>query len=608
MDRHSGAGNAGDLVGGPMVAGRTWRLIHAGLGPGLQLQDRADRPGWQHQAIWAFLGLGVLLRITRYLLAFPLWGDECMVAVNFIDRSYGQLLEPLEHHQICPPLFLWVELAAVRMLGYSEYALRLFPTVCSLAGLVLFTRLARRLLEGSAVVWAVAIFAVSYYPIRHGAEVKPYAADLLVGVVVLTWGSAAVRQGQARWIWLLAAAAPVLLAMSLPAVFVLGGVGLVLAPLVWRSKSPRAFLALAAYLAALGAAFGAMYVFFLRPHHAAAVAGGIGQMWDSAFPPLRDPWRLPAWLVEMHTSHMFAYPLGGERGASALTATFFVIGAIAWWRGRRVELLLCLTPFALALVAATMRKYPYGESARTMQYVAPMICLLAGQGVQHVLAWLQALRSGTEDKQPNARWGGAACSAGIVALATIGAAGLCRDLVRPYKTRCDLRQREFARWFWTDFAATGELVCVNRDLKEDFSSAAGTATVSHENVAAPAGPVRRQFAARGDWRRYSAVYLTYQQLYSRRHQRNEPPRFEAARADRPLRCILHGGPVATARSAEFLTWLQRMQVRWELVNRYTLHVNPQGGPVYHDAYEVFEFVPRTAGPLWQSARSPEAGP
>src|SRR2546423_374788 len=43
------------------------------------------------QAAWAFVALGILLRLARYLLCFPLWGDECMVAVNFLDRPMRPL-------------------------------------------------------------------------------------------------------------------------------------------------------------------------------------------------------------------------------------------------------------------------------------------------------------------------------------------------------------------------------------------------------------------------------------------------------------------------------------------------------------------------------------
>ena len=33
--------------------------------------------------------VGVVLRLTRYLLRFPLWEDEAMLSANLLDRGYG---------------------------------------------------------------------------------------------------------------------------------------------------------------------------------------------------------------------------------------------------------------------------------------------------------------------------------------------------------------------------------------------------------------------------------------------------------------------------------------------------------------------------------------
>ena len=93
---------------------------------------------------------------------------------------------PLDYHQVAPVLFLWIERLAVGTLGFSEYALRLFPFACSIASLFLFRRVAQRLLSGPALLFAVAIFAVSYPGIRYAAEAKPYGTDMFVSLVMLS--------------------------------------------------------------------------------------------------------------------------------------------------------------------------------------------------------------------------------------------------------------------------------------------------------------------------------------------------------------------------------------------------------------------------------------
>jgi hypothetical protein len=196
---------------------------------------QADR--WLERATWAFVALGVLLRIARYLMDYPLWWDEAFVAVNFIGRDYCDLLRPLDYGQVCPILFLWCELTIVKLLGFSEWSLRLFPLVCALAGVVLFRHVAGRVVRGLPLLLAVAIFATSFQPILHAADVKPYASDLLAALILVAiafeWTRTPDRAG---WMWVMAAIAPISIALSHPAIFVAAGNLLGLAPWVVKRR------------------------------------------------------------------------------------------------------------------------------------------------------------------------------------------------------------------------------------------------------------------------------------------------------------------------------------------------------------------------------------
>src|SRR6266404_4121491 len=95
--------------------------------------------------VWGFVGLGTAIRLVRYLLCMPLMVDECMLAENFLDRGYFDLLAPLDQFQMAPPGFLWIELVLTRLFGFSEWSLRLFPALCGIGGLFLFRHFASRL-------------------------------------------------------------------------------------------------------------------------------------------------------------------------------------------------------------------------------------------------------------------------------------------------------------------------------------------------------------------------------------------------------------------------------------------------------------------------------
>ena len=91
--------------------------------------------------LWGIVGFGITLRIVQYFHNRSLWLDEAMLGLNIINRSFAQLLMPLDYNQVCAPIgFLLTEKLFVELFGPSEYALRLFPFLCGLISLFLFVR------------------------------------------------------------------------------------------------------------------------------------------------------------------------------------------------------------------------------------------------------------------------------------------------------------------------------------------------------------------------------------------------------------------------------------------------------------------------------------
>ena len=95
----------------------------------------------------SIVAVGLAWRLVRYLADWPLWGDEAFLAVSVMTRDFLGLTKPLEYHQIAPVGFLWIELAVIRLLGASEWALRLVPFLAGVGSLLLFWRLATRTLR-----------------------------------------------------------------------------------------------------------------------------------------------------------------------------------------------------------------------------------------------------------------------------------------------------------------------------------------------------------------------------------------------------------------------------------------------------------------------------
>jgi hypothetical protein len=367
--------------------------------------------------------LGLAWRILRYALRFPYWGDEVMLAMNFVWFDYGQLTQRLEHCQIAPLLFLWGERTVLCWLGPGELALRLLPFLACVSALGLYWRLTGLVLGPLARLFAVGFLAVAIWPVSMGAVVKPYSFDLLLSLTLLLPAVRWLRNpGQTRWLIVLTLLTPVALLGSYPAVFVAGGVSLALARGVWR-QGWRARCWFAAYHLALLAAFavaahvGANHL--RTPVRDQNTQLGMTTFWANAFPPA-SPFAFLRWLALATTGQMAAYPLGSANGGSILTVVLCLVGAGCWLRqGRRPWLVLLVAPLLLNLVAAALHRYPYGTSGRLSQHLAPSFCILAGVGGAALIDRLARQRL---------RW----VVAGTAFFVLVGVGGIVRDLLHPY--------------------------------------------------------------------------------------------------------------------------------------------------------------------------------
>lgn len=129
--------------------------------------------------------MGAAWRIAAYAQRRSLWYDEAALALYIAGRGFVELVEPLDYLQTAPPLFLWIERAIVLLFGANEWALRALPLAAGLATAPLMWRVASRILPSPGAVLAVALVALSPTLVRYSAEVKPYATDAFVTLLVL---------------------------------------------------------------------------------------------------------------------------------------------------------------------------------------------------------------------------------------------------------------------------------------------------------------------------------------------------------------------------------------------------------------------------------------
>ena len=332
------------------------------------------------------VAMGLLWRVARYAAGQPLWGDEAFLAVSLLTRDFHGLLKPLEYYQIAPLGFMGIELGVVRLLGSSEWALRLVPFLSGVASLLLFARFTRRTIDRRSALLVVGIFAASFYPVRHATEVKPYATDLFFSMVAtsLAWSIMQDRRSIGRWLVLTGLVA-VGVWCSYPLVLVASGLGLTLGYGIWRDRDRRSIALFGLFGLVSAASWLAMYLIYAGPQSRSAPFYTQLKTWMGAFPPWSRPWELPFWLVDVHTGNLLAYPNGGNHFGSLATAVLVAFGLVRLRKTNPKLLALLLSPLLTTFLAASFSRYPYGTSARTSLYMAPAFCLLAGVGLTAII-------------------------------------------------------------------------------------------------------------------------------------------------------------------------------------------------------------------------------
>jgi hypothetical protein len=328
-------------------------------------------------------------------------------------------------------MFLWLT-KLVDSLFQSDWAARVIPFLAGMGAVVMFGLICRATLAGMARWLAWAVFCVAYVPVVEGTRVKGYTIDLLLATVMLWLMLRWLLEGRkARYLVGLALCAPVFVWMSYTSVFIIGAVGFVFAMclvkpfsvpdeaqtqcrgLGWGNVSAGlAFVA----LAAISVMF--LYELNIRPGLEASVGNGLADSWKRGYPPDR-PWRIPLWLVRVHTGRGFAWPVGGNDFCSSLTCGLWLTGLVVYWRrGNRRVWALLVGPQVLSLAAAFLHKYPYLQNPRLCMFLGPGICLFAGSGAQYLM-----------DLIKREKWRRRCYVATALALGMCAVGGLGRDIV-----------------------------------------------------------------------------------------------------------------------------------------------------------------------------------
>lgn len=339
-------------------------------------------------ALAALLLLGAALRSLQYLGRTSLWRDELPIALDVEQRSLLALVSrPLDSFQMAPAAFLAAVKLGRELLGVGEVGLRLAAWLSALAALVLFWRVAVRVLAGGPLLAAVALFALSPTLIWYSAAVKPYSGDVAASLLLVLLALRFRERPDGRAAALVAGlAGGAAIFLSYPAIPIAGVLGILLGAGWVRQRplpppSPLLLLGMPWAAAALGA--GVLALRLTSPETRAYMH----RFWADGLMPA--PWhglRAALWIPE----RLFA-TFGFELlfiarewtfGAVyvSVVAALACLGLAARLRSAPLGTALVTAPTLAAVVAAAARLLPLGERV-SLPAGWPLV-LLAAAGLQ----------------------------------------------------------------------------------------------------------------------------------------------------------------------------------------------------------------------------------
>jgi hypothetical protein len=217
------------------------------------------------------------------------------------------------------------------------------------------------------------LLALSPIQIHFSSTLKQFSLDVLVTLVLCLIGADILRRGATRksMFWL-ALAGVVVTWISHPSVFVIGAVLLAAGWSLADHTDRRGFLALSAVAAVL---FGMVLIQYFTVLYHSDANRGLEAYWGGAFLPIFSSSTMP-WLLSVSAS---IFPDVLQLPWSVITASMAAVGVLALAVRRWHVLVMLGTPIALALLASSLKLYPF--TGRFLLFAAPLLFMIIAQGV-----------------------------------------------------------------------------------------------------------------------------------------------------------------------------------------------------------------------------------
>jgi len=322
------------------------------------------------------VGVGILLRAIQFFMNQGLREDEGHLIINLVNRNITDILKPLAHVQVAPPLFLLVEKVNLMVFGQNEYAIRYFAVVSSCLSLIVFYHFLKTHTNSYITIMGVGLMALNRHLIFYAVAVKQYSSDLLIHLLlisILFTKQDRIRQNK---LFLLGVIGTISIWLSHTSLFVLFAISVYWLFSLNKLSTLERIKILIIWIF-WGLSFIGLYFATIanNPNQAP-----MATYWSEHFMPL-----LPhnvhqfAWFFQ-HFRDMISFSLGFSNKHYVLWVPFgisFFAGIIYFIKQKKYQLLLLLITLITHLIVSGLSKYPFYHRLILYQ-TFPLFLFIAG--------------------------------------------------------------------------------------------------------------------------------------------------------------------------------------------------------------------------------------
>ncbi|MDZ7739709.1 MAG: glycosyltransferase family 39 protein [Bacteroidales bacterium] len=329
--------------------------------------------------VFILMAYGIGVRIMNYISNRALWLDESMLSLNIVNRSYAELLEPLDYRQVAPIGFLMVEKFFTELIGPNEYALRLFPLMAGIASVILFYLVVREYSGKAVAILGLILFIFSHWLIYYSVEVKQYHLDVLIFLLSIKFIYKSLENDLSlKKFILFGILGALMIWFSNITVIVLFSIGLGLLPRILRLKTLRYYLGIFLMIFFWLTSFACYYYFFIGKHPSAESQVS-SFIYLDYLPDTSSFQTMITWIKDKF-HNIFVFFLGHR--SFKLGIILSIIGLVLIIIKREYKLIIFIVPLMVHLVLSLLHIYPF--SARFTLYIAPAVFIFISYGIYHI--------------------------------------------------------------------------------------------------------------------------------------------------------------------------------------------------------------------------------